>query len=103
MTEIKLTETQSDFVSKVEDDAFNTNKHIFILKGYAGTGKTVTSSYVAKSDNFKSILIAAPTVMAKNVLRKKLIQNVDGSKISYSTVSKLLAIPTEIIEVMNNT
>ena len=63
----------------------------------------MTSSYVAKSDNFKNILIAAPTVMDKNVLRKKLIQNVDGSKISYSTVSKLLAIPTEIIEVMNNT
>lgn len=103
MTKIKLTETQNDFVSKVENDAFNPNKHIFILKGYAGTGKTVTSSYVAKSDNFQNILIAAPTVMAKNVLRKKLIQNVDGSKISYSTVSKLLAIPTEIIEVMNNT
>lgn len=70
MTEIKLTETQNDFVSKVENDAFNTNKHIFILKGYAGTGKTVTSSYVAKSDNFKNILIAAPTVMAKNVYEK---------------------------------
>lgn len=43
MTKIKLTETQNDFVSKVENDAFNPNKHIFILKGYAGTGKTVTS------------------------------------------------------------
>lgn len=103
MTELKLTETQSDFVSKVEDDAVNTKKHIFILKGYAGTGKTVTSSHVAKSDWFQNILIAAPTVMAKNVLRKKLMENVDKSKISYSTVSKLLAIPTEEITVMNKT
>lgn len=100
---ITLTEKQQNFVDETKDDFFKKSKHIFVLKGFAGTGKTVTSSFIAKNDEFDKILVGAPTVKAKEVLRKKLVQAVPNKRIDYTTISKLLEIPNEIITVMDNT
>ena len=101
--EITLTEKQQNFVNKTKDDFFKNPKHIFVLKGFAGTGKTVTSSFIAKNPEFEKILVGAPTIKAKEVLRKKLVQAIPNKRVDYTTVSKLLEIPSEIITVMNKT
>lgn len=91
-----------EFVDKVYDDEFQ-SKGIFVLKGFAGTGKTYTLSTIVNRSNFKNILVVAPTVMARMVLQTKLpaaSRNRDKN-VNYSTLSKLIQVPKEVITVMN--
>lgn len=68
MTEIKLTEYQE----KVRRAALNAeNGDIIVLRGFAGTGKSVTASEIIKSFDTRT-LVLAPTAAALSVLKAKL-------------------------------
>lgn len=68
MTEIKLTEYQE----KVRQAALNAeNGDIIVLRGFAGTGKSVTASEIIKSFDTRT-LVLAPTAAALSVLKAKL-------------------------------
>ena len=68
MTAIKLTEYQD----KVRQAALNAeNGDIIVLRGFAGTGKSVTASEIIKSLDART-LVLAPTAAALSVLKAKL-------------------------------
>lgn len=68
MTAIKLTEYQA----KVRQAALNAeNGDIIVLRGFAGTGKSVTASEIIKSLDART-LVLAPTAAALSVLKAKL-------------------------------
>ena len=68
MTAIKLTEYQE----KVRQAALNAeNGDIIVLRGFAGTGKSVTASEIIKSLDART-LVLAPTAAALSVLKAKL-------------------------------
>ena len=68
MTAIKLTEYQE----KVRQAALNAeNGDIIVLRGFAGTGKSVTASEIIKSLDTRT-LVLAPTAAALSVLKAKL-------------------------------
>ena len=68
MTAIKLTEYQE----KVRQAAMNAeNGDIIVLRGFAGTGKSVTASEIIKSLDART-LVLAPTAAALSVLKAKL-------------------------------
>lgn len=100
---IKLTEKQQEFVDKVYEDELQLKKGIFVLKGFAGTGKTYTLSTIVNKSNFENILVVAPTVMARTVLQTKLPSSSRNRNktVNYSTLSKLIQVPKEVITVMN--
>ena len=69
-----LTTQQDRAMSKIKEFIANQNEQVFILKGYAGTGKTTLISYIAnylQSINAPFILMA-PTGRAAKILRTKL-------------------------------
>ena len=99
-TDIKLTEEQQDAFSKFKDfiNPENPNK-IFILKGYAGTGKTTLLKFFneyALKNKFKPI-ISTPTNKAKNVIIQKL-----GKKATVSTIHSLIYTFDEVKETKKN-
>lgn len=100
---MELTKEQQAFVDAVTSDALNETKKVYILKGFAGTGKTVTVANVASKDVFKKVLVAAPTVKARNVLNMKLSSMITNKNFDYITIAKLLEVPSEEIEVMSST
>ncbi len=68
---IKLTKDQSNALAKLEE-FFAGDKKIFILGGYAGTGKTTilrgVVNYLTNKDNQKNVVLTAPTGRAAKVL-----------------------------------
>lgn len=72
----------------------------FVLRGYAGTGKTYTLSTIVQESEFEKILIAAPTVAALSVLQSKIPAT--NKKITFSTISKLTQNPSERIMFMED-
>lgn len=101
-SKFNLTEEQLSFVTEVYKDADKFEKGLFVLKGYAGTGKTVTLSTIVNDSPFNKILVVAPTVMARTVLQTKIPSTGRqfGKYVSYTTLSKLIQVPKEIITVM---
>lgn len=97
---MKLTEKQQKFF-----DAVNKDKDfgLYVLNGYAGTGKTVTLSHIVNYSKYNNILIVAPTVKARMTLEGKIRQGFQEKSIKSSTLSKLIEIPSEEITVMKQT
>lgn len=71
-TQYKLTNSQVEALKNLEDFLNNSDKDAFILRGYAGTGKTFlmkgVTSYLNNID--REFLLAAPTGKAAKVLTK---------------------------------
>lgn len=70
---MQLTDQQNEALAHIIDFATNKNKSIFILKGYAGTGKTtMIKSVMPKLQALgKSVSLMAPTGRAAKVLSEK--------------------------------
>lgn len=70
-----------------------------VIKGYAGTGKTVTLSQCIKGLTDNGVVqVLAPTAAALSVLRKKLI---NLPNLSISTVASVVSMPVERIFIDN--
>lgn len=95
---MQLTKLQQTFFDKVVDSKDNPGK--FVIRGYAGTGKTVTLSKLVSDGQYNNILIATPTVAAMAVLKQKIPSSVD-TRVKYTTLSKLTQIPGERVSVLN--
>ena len=71
-TQYTLTNSQVEALKNLEDFLNNSDKDAFILRGYAGTGKTFlmkgVTSYLNSID--REFLLAAPTGKAAKVLTK---------------------------------
>ena len=71
MLNMKLSETQQEAFNHIKD-FLSSNKPVFILKGYAGTGKTFLVNAVAKylKSKDRAFYLCAPTGRAAHVLSK---------------------------------
>lgn len=96
---ITLNDNQKKMYDLVVDES--TQTYLYVLRGYAGTGKTVTLSKLITDSNFRKILVVAPTVKALSVLQGKLPTDVDGKTIDFSTMAKLAKLPAEQITVLD--
>jgi len=81
-----LSEDQQHALDKIIS-FLSSDKQAFVLRGYAGTGKTTLMNYLVKylNSNGDNFTLCAPTHRAKAVLREKTKQNV-------ITVHKLLSL-----------
>lgn len=92
----KLTEQQEAAFKVITDWAksktsVDITKNIFVLKGYAGTGKTtLTPQFIKVLTPFYSVVVCAPTHKAANVIKTKLA----AAEVScdVSTIDSLLKI-----------
>ena len=68
-----LTNHQNTALTKIKDFLESLDTHIFILKGYAGTGKTTLVKYLCDylNEADKKYLLAAPTGRAARILSRK--------------------------------
>ncbi len=66
----ELTDSQRSLLEKITDFLFNTPDAIFLIKGYAGTGKTTIISTLVKnlSKINKKVVLLAPTGRASKVM-----------------------------------
>ena len=71
---MKLTTQQNECFQLVKAFLSDPSQHVFILRGYAGTGKTFLLNTVANylHDDNKPFLLMAPTGRAAKVLRSKI-------------------------------
>lgn len=74
---------------------------ILTLRGYAGTGKTVTTSEIIKLLSNKRVCVAAPTLAALAVLRSKLPHT--KSYVTFKSVASFLTQPRNYIDIMGMT
>ena len=92
--EMKLTPDQEDAVTLIEEWFFHLNTQIFVLCGYAGTGKTFLVEYVVRRLGLipgESAAFVAPTGKAASVL----IRNGTPA----STIHSLIYVREEDVEV----
>lgn len=70
ISKIKLTISQENVLKQILDFVYHSNDRIFILKGYAGTGKTTLMRYLIKalSEKGKNYRLLASTGRAAKVL-----------------------------------
>ena len=88
---VNLTKQQASVVDAVMSSKVGSTT---VLRGYAGTGKTVTASEVAKSvvSLGRNVLVVAPTAAALAVLKGKF--DSIGDNVSFRTISSLAQTPT---------
>jgi len=87
--DITLNEQQNEALKKMLDFV-NSDKKMFVLKGYAGTGKTTTIQFFLRHVNTEDIVFTAPTHKAVKVLRNMAVEN--GSNINCTTIHSLLGL-----------
>ena len=70
LTDIKLTTSQENVLKQILDFVNNSNDRVFILKGYAGTGKTTLMRFLIQKleENQKDYRLLASTGRAAKVL-----------------------------------
>lgn len=93
---VQLTATQQSIYNSIVDKP---NGSIIGLRGYAGTGKTVTAFEILKNDRFNNVLITAPTGGALDVIRRKTQQDsdIDTSRLTYKTLAQFMKMPKQEI------
>lgn len=79
LSEIKLTTSQDNVLNKILDFVNNSKDRVFILKGYAGTGKTTLMRFLIQKleENHKDYRLLASTGRAAKVLAN--LSNRNGS------------------------
>ena len=87
ITNIKLTDSQKDVLKKILDFVNNSNDRVFILKGYAGTGKTTLMRFLidALKQQEKNYRMLASTGRAAKVLG-----NLSGTTFETSTIHSMV-------------
>ncbi len=70
---MELTHQQQDLLSQVTDFIKDAGQNVFIIRGYAGTGKTTMIKYIIPilEQYGKQVVLLAPTGRAAKVLSKK--------------------------------
>lgn len=82
---ITLTEKQSKVLEAVKNAE---PKEVIVLRGFAGTGKSVTAAEIMRQMNVKTLVIT-PTAAALSVLKQKL-SDLDNKKIEFRTIASLM-------------
>lgn len=97
-----LTDTQVETLELLED-YIESDKNMFFLFGYAGTGKTyLVSKFVdiqMNSDKINKIFVCAPTHKALNVIEsymKNNVEDIDLKKVKFMTIHKMLGFKAQI-------
>lgn len=87
---INYTNGQKDALLNVQKLVDTRSRAVFLIAGYAGTGKTTITENIAKYSAFKGkqVRIAAPTNRAAKVINNKL--KATGATASATTIHKLL-------------
>lgn len=103
---IELTSRQQEIVNNIMDE--NDDEYCYYLKGYAGTGKTITASYLAcempaLQKDINNILIVAPTATAMTVIQRKIIDyrlknNALSGRTYFKTLASLIKQPVNKIK-----
>ena len=87
---LELTDKQQE----IKDNALQKNNAINYIKGYAGTGKTITSAAIVKeimSSTSSSIMVVAPTSTALDNIRQKIDSEIGHSRrIYFKTLASLI-------------
>jgi hypothetical protein len=72
---LKFTNDQQEGIKQICSFLYNPNEYTFSLRGFAGTGKTTTITklihYLILHNYIKSVVFAAPTNKAVNVMKSK--------------------------------
>ena len=84
---IKLTDSQKDVLKKILDFVNNSNDRVFILKGYAGTGKTTLMRFLIKALNEKE---KKYRLLASTGRAAKVLANLSGNPLGASTIHSLI-------------
>ena len=93
---MKLTEKQNAVLTAVQ----NANPGDFIvLRGFAGTGKSVTASEIMKSFD-KSTLVITPTAAALAVLKRK-IDSQEIRNVTFKTIASLMSRHQTVLKLNN--
>lgn len=96
-----LNDEQKQLFDKLEEFLNDSEKRLFCIKGYAGTGKTFTLtrffSYYTSINKRKKVCLTAPTNKATGVLKNSTPKEMK-SFLEFSTIHKLLGIKATITE-----
>lgn len=101
--DFKLTDDQQLAANNLYNFIYNDN-NIYLLKGFAGTGKTSIISelvcHMVSSSQIKSIVFSAPTNKAVNVIKSKFLpifntKNIEHATVDFHTIHKLLEYKTD--------
>ena len=90
---IEYTEGQKTGLLKINEFFKNPDQNMFLLAGYAGTGKTTIVENIVKHFKQKyggEVVITAPTNKAKNVLLNKMINTFAQGAVKFLSVDKLV-------------
>ena len=96
---MQLTEKQNSIKERVINSK---GKEIITMRGFAGTGKTITATEIIKNflEDGKKVCVMAPTNTALDVLRSKL-KEVQCKELNFKTVAKLATTPKEFVSFMD--
>lgn len=86
-----LNKEQSLVLKKIEN-FFQTDKKVFILKGYAGTGKTTILKKIIEKNLFYNYIILASTGVAAKIIEEKLnmkSNTIHSNVYKYSTLEEI--------------
>ena len=90
---IKLTEQQNEALKEIQD-FLKSDKNFYLLKGYAGTGKSTLCCHTIKQEQDIKFALTAPTNKAMRVLNTMRLQ--ENLKVYCTTIHSLLnLIPKE--------
>lgn len=93
---MKLTEKQTAVLTAVQNASPG---DFVVLRGFAGTGKSVTASEIMKSMNSKTLVIT-PTAAALAVLKRK-IDSQEIDNVSFRTIASLMSRHQLVIKFTN--
>lgn len=105
MAQIELTEEQNAIKDRVTLTQFdNDYKDVQVIKGYAGTGKTVTTSEIINSlaSTTSPVVVLAPTAAALSVIANKLAGVGNNPAVSVKTIASMTRTPTPVVKLGEN-
>lgn len=105
MAQIELTEEQNAIKDRVTLTQFDDDyKDVQVIKGYAGTGKTVTTSEIINSlaSTTSPVVVLAPTAAALSVIANKLAGVGNNPAVSVKTIASMTRTPTPVVKLGEN-
>ena len=105
MAQIELTEEQNAIKNRVTLTPFDEDyKDVQVIKGYAGTGKTVTTSEVINSlaSTTSPVVVLAPTAAALSVIANKLVGVGTNPAVVVKTIASMTRTPTPVVKLGEN-
>lgn len=105
LNQIALTAEQKAIKDRVTLTPFDDNyKDVQVIKGYAGTGKTVTTSEVINglASTTSPVVVLAPTAAALSVIANKLTGAGTNPAIVVKTIASMTRTPTPVVKLGEN-